>query len=84
MSAGPPVTDGNGTGGFKPRTLVFRDWGAGRNAITAVGDVTGDGFPDLVSRTTDGRLLRNKGWGDGTFSATYTLASGWQTYGALS
>ncbi|CAM5253214.1 FG-GAP-like repeat-containing protein [Streptomyces aurantiogriseus] len=75
--------DGNGTGGFKPRALVFRDWGAGRNAIIAVGDVTGDGFPDLVSRTTDGKLLRNKGWGDGTFSATYTLASGWQTYRGL-
>ncbi|WP_327315870.1 FG-GAP-like repeat-containing protein [Streptomyces sp. NBC_01235] len=74
--------DGNGTGGFKPRTLVFQDWGAGRNAIIAVGDVTGDGFPDLVSRTTDGKLLRNKGWGDGTFSATYTLATGW-TYPAL-
>ncbi|OQR63577.1 hypothetical protein B6E66_13100 [Streptomyces maremycinicus] len=76
--------DGNGTGGFEPRTLVFRDWGAGRNAIVAVGDVTGDGFPDLVSRTTDGKLLRNKGWGDGTFSATYPLGSGWQTYGSLS
>ncbi|MFF8974307.1 FG-GAP-like repeat-containing protein [Streptomyces sp. NPDC014995] len=75
--------DGNGTGGFKPRALVFRDWGAGRNAIITVGDVTGDGFPDLVSRTTDGKLLRNKGWGDGTFSATYTLASGWQTYRSL-
>ncbi|MEU3781405.1 FG-GAP-like repeat-containing protein [Streptomyces sp900129855] len=76
--------DGNGSGGFKPRTLVFEDWGVGRNAILAVGDVTGDGFPDLVSRTTDGKLLRNKGWGDGTFSATYTLAaSGWQAYQSL-
>lgn len=75
--------DGNGSGGFKPRALVFRDWGAGRDAITAVGDVTGDGFPDLVSRTADGKLLRNKGWGDGTFSATYTLAAGWQTYRGL-
>jgi hypothetical protein len=75
--------DGNGTGGFKPRALVFRDWGAGRDAIVAVGDVTGDGFPDLVSRTTDGRLLRNKGWGDGTFGATYVLASGWQPYRAV-
>ncbi|WP_405935183.1 hypothetical protein OG495_34215 [Streptomyces longwoodensis] len=75
--------DGDGAGGFEPRTLLFRDWGTGRNAIVAVGDVTGDGFPDLVSRTTDGKLLRNKGWGDGTFSATYTLATGWQGYRAL-
>ncbi|MGW7367650.1 FG-GAP repeat domain-containing protein [Streptomyces sp. NPDC054841] len=75
--------DGTGTGTFKPRTLVFSDWGAGRKEITVVGDITGDGFPDLLSRDTNGKLLRNKGDGKGSFGSTVTVATGWQNYRAL-
>ncbi|WP_328675355.1 VCBS repeat-containing protein [Streptomyces sp. NBC_00322] len=75
--------DGTGTGSFKPRTLVFSNWGAGRRDIIAVGDVTGDGVGDLLSRDTNGKLLRNRGDGRGSFGSTEQIGSGWQYYRAL-
>ncbi|MEU6702521.1 FG-GAP repeat domain-containing protein [Streptomyces wuyuanensis] len=75
--------DGTGTGTFKPRRLVFSDWGAGRKEIVVVGDITGDGIPDLLSRDTNGKLLRNKGDGKGLFGATVTVGTGWQHYRSL-
>lgn len=74
---------GTGTGTLKPRALVFRDWGAGRTDILGVGDISGDGLPDLLSRDANGKLLRNKGDGKGSFGATTTLATGWQYYRTL-
>lgn len=74
---------GTGAGTLKPRVLVFKDWGAGRSDILGVGDITGDGLPDLLSRDTNGKLLRNKGDGKGSFGATVTLGTGWQHYRAL-
>ncbi|MEV3989523.1 FG-GAP-like repeat-containing protein [Streptomyces sp. NPDC049837] len=74
---------GTGTGTLKPRALVFRDWGAGRTDILGVGDITGDGLPDLLSRDANGKLLRNKGDGKGSFGATVTIATGWQHYRTL-
>ncbi|MGA5424998.1 FG-GAP repeat domain-containing protein [Streptomyces lavendulocolor] len=52
---------GTGTGGLKPRALVFRDRGAGRAGIPGVGDITGDGLPDLLSRDANGKIPRNRG-----------------------
>ncbi|MGW0553245.1 FG-GAP repeat domain-containing protein [Streptomyces sp. NPDC002926] len=75
--------DGTGAGRFKPRKLVFSDWGAGRKEIIAVGDVTGDSLCDLISRDTNGKLLRNQGDGRGSFGATVTIGTGWQNYRAL-
>ncbi|GAA4931020.1 FG-GAP-like repeat-containing protein [Streptomyces coeruleoprunus] len=74
---------GTGRGTFKPRALVFRDWGAGRTDIIGVGDISGDGLPDLLSRDANGKLLRNKGNGKGSFGATATISTGWQYYRAL-
>ncbi|MEV3989893.1 FG-GAP-like repeat-containing protein [Streptomyces sp. NPDC049837] len=74
---------GTGKGTFKPRALVFRDWGAGRTDIIGVGDVNGDALPDLLSRDTSGKLLRNKGNGKGSFGATVTISTGWQNYRGL-
>ncbi|MFG2756769.1 FG-GAP repeat domain-containing protein [Streptomyces wuyuanensis] len=68
--------DGTGTGTFKPRKLVFSDWGAGREEIVVVGGITGDGILDLLSRDTNGTLLRNKGEGKGLFGATVTVGTG--------
>ncbi|QGV79406.1 FG-GAP-like repeat-containing protein [Streptomyces ficellus] len=73
-----------GTGAFHARTLVFSDWGAGRDAIIGAGDVDGDGKLDLVSRDTNGKLLRNSGRGDGTFGSTVQIGTGWGARGALS
>ncbi|MER5465940.1 VCBS repeat-containing protein [Streptomyces sp. NPDC002668] len=75
--------DGKGAGRFKPRKLVFSDWGAGRKEIIAVGDVTGDSLCDLISRDTNGKLLRNQGDGKGSFGATVTVGTGLQNYRAL-
>ncbi|MFF8291393.1 FG-GAP-like repeat-containing protein [Streptomyces sp. NPDC016309] len=75
--------ESTGTGAFHPRTLVFRDWGAGRDAIIGAGDVDGDGKNDLVSRDTNGKLLRNSGRGDGTFGPTVQIGSGWGARGTL-
>ncbi|MER7108021.1 hypothetical protein [Streptomyces sp. NPDC000229] len=71
---------GTGAGTLKPRALVFRDWGAGRTDILGIGDITGDGLPDLLSRDANGKLLRNKGDGKGSFGATVTVATGRQHY----
>ena len=51
--------DGNGTGGFKPRPLVFRERGAGRDAIVAAGDVTGD--PGTARRSPTARGITRTG-----------------------
>ncbi|MFF3455798.1 FG-GAP repeat domain-containing protein [Streptomyces sp. NPDC002730] len=75
--------EGTGTGSFKPRKLVFSNWGAGRTEIIAVGDITGEGVCDLISRDTNGKLLRNRGDGRGSFGATETIGTGWQNYRAL-
>ncbi|MFI1014717.1 FG-GAP-like repeat-containing protein [Streptomyces sp. NPDC020965] len=74
---------GDGRGGLKPRALVFKDWGAGRKEILGTGDLTGDGRPDLLSRDTTGKLLRNAGDGKGSFGGTVRVGTGWAAYRAL-
>jgi hypothetical protein len=75
--------DGTGSGTFKARVKVFNDWGASYNAVIGVGDITGDGRADLVSRDTSGNLWRNSGNGRGSFGARTRIATGWQGYKAL-
>ncbi|MEV5841178.1 FG-GAP-like repeat-containing protein [Streptomyces sp. NPDC051985] len=72
--------DGTATGRFKSRVKVFDDWGASYNVIVGVGDITGDGRADLVSRDTSGALYRNNGNGKGSFGARTRLTTGWQSY----
>ncbi|MEV3990006.1 FG-GAP-like repeat-containing protein [Streptomyces sp. NPDC049837] len=72
-----------GTGAFLARTLVFSDWGTGRDAIIGTGDVDGDHKYDLISRDTNGKLLRNSGDGKGSFGPTVQIGSGWGAYGSL-
>ncbi|MGY4923967.1 FG-GAP-like repeat-containing protein [Streptomyces sp. 900105755] len=72
--------DGTATGTFKSRVKVFNDWGASYNVIVGVGDITGDGRADLVSRDTSGALYRNNGNGKGSFGGRTKLATGWQSY----
>ena len=62
---------------------VFSDWGGSYNAIVGVGDITGDGRNDLVSRDTAGNLYRNTGNGKGSFGSRVKIASGWQGYKGL-
>jgi hypothetical protein len=72
--------DGKGDGTLKDRVTVFTKWGASYNVIVGVGDITGDGKPDLVVRDKAGNLYRNNGKGNGSFSARVRIATGWQGY----
>ncbi|WP_210585200.1 FG-GAP-like repeat-containing protein [Streptomyces sp. GESEQ-35] len=75
--------DGTGRGTFKARVKVFSNWGASYNAVVGVGDITGDGRTDLVSRDTSGNLYRNSGNGKGSFGGRTKIATGWQGYKAV-
>ncbi|MEU9280547.1 FG-GAP-like repeat-containing protein [Streptomyces sp. NPDC048342] len=72
--------DGNGSGGFRSRVRVASGWGSSYNAVVGVGDITGDGRADVVSRDTSGNLWRNTGNGSGSFGPRTKIASGWQGY----
>jgi hypothetical protein len=74
---------GKGDGTFGARTNVFSNWGGSYNVIVGVGDITGDGRADLVSRDSAGNVWRNNGDGKGSFGARTKIASGWQGYKAL-
>jgi hypothetical protein len=74
---------GTGNGTFGARTKVFSGWGGSYNVIVGVGDITGDGRADLVSRDSAGNVWRNDGNGKGSFGARTRIASGWQGYKGL-
>ncbi|MGW0424203.1 FG-GAP-like repeat-containing protein [Streptomyces sp. NPDC003015] len=71
---------GKGDGTFSARTKLFANWGGSYNTVVGVGDITGDGKNDLVSRDTGGNLYRNDGNGKGSFGARVKIATGWQGY----
>ncbi|MFI6933854.1 FG-GAP-like repeat-containing protein [Streptomyces sp. NPDC050287] len=75
--------DGTATGQLKNRVKVFDDWGSSYNVIVGVGDITGDGRADIVSRDTSGTLWRNNGNGKGSFGGRTKIATGWQGYKSL-
>ncbi|GHD60711.1 hypothetical protein GCM10010317_053460 [Streptomyces mirabilis] len=75
--------DGTATGKFKSRVKVFNDWGPSYNVIVGVGDITGDGRADIVSRDTSGTVWRNNGNGKGSFGGRTKIATGWQGYKSL-
>ncbi|MFJ8489043.1 FG-GAP repeat domain-containing protein [Streptomyces sp. NPDC094038] len=76
--------NGRDDGTFAARVKVFSRWGGSYNAVVGVGDITGDGRPDLVSRDTSGKAWRNNGDGKGSFGARAQIASGWGGYKSLS
>jgi hypothetical protein len=76
--------DGTGNGTFKARVKLFTNWGGSYNVVVGVGDLTGDGKADLVSRDTGGVLWRNNGDGKGSFGARTKISTGWQGYKSLS
>jgi hypothetical protein len=75
---------GTGSGTFKARVKLFGAWGGSYNSVVGVGDITGDGKADLVSRDTSGNVYRNSGDGKGSFGSRVKIASGWGTYKSLS
>ncbi|WP_405924601.1 FG-GAP-like repeat-containing protein [Streptomyces sp. NBC_00035] len=71
---------GKGNGTFAPRVKLFSAWGGSYNVIVGVGDITGDGKADIISRDTSGNVWRNSGNGKGSFGPRAKIASGWQAY----
>jgi hypothetical protein len=71
---------GKGDGTFAARTKLFTDWGGSYNTVVGVGDFTGDGRADLVSRDSGGTMWRNNGDGKGSFGGRVKIATGWQGY----
>ncbi|MFI0964182.1 FG-GAP-like repeat-containing protein [Streptomyces sp. NPDC021080] len=74
---------GTGAGTFRSRVKVFAGWGSSYDVVVGVGDVTGDGRADLVSRDTSGTVWRNSGDGKGSFGGRTKIATGWQGYKGL-
>ncbi|MFF7543845.1 FG-GAP-like repeat-containing protein [Streptomyces canus] len=74
---------GKGNGTFSARVKVFTNWGGSYNVIVGVGDISGDGKADLVSRDSSGNVWRNNGNGKGSFGGRTKIATGWQGYKAV-
>ncbi len=53
---------------------LFDTGGGANNAAVAIGDVNGDGIPDLVTATTKGGLSIAQGYGNGTFQTPVPIA----------
>ncbi|MGW7289397.1 FG-GAP repeat domain-containing protein [Streptomyces sp. NPDC054847] len=76
---------GNGSGtAVTPRIKIGAGWN-GYNAIVGAGDITGDGFADIVARTPAGQLYLYKGHGQAgwVFESRQLIGSGWQGYNKL-
>lgn len=58
---------GTGTGTFKARSLVFKDWGTTYKDVVGGLDLSGDGRADLISLDKEGRAWLNRGNGKGGF-----------------
>jgi hypothetical protein len=76
---------GNGAGGFASGAQQIGSGWASFSALLAPGDWSGDGKPDLLARTSDGKLLMYRGNGAGGFvsEARPQIGSGWQGFTAL-
>ena len=65
---------GNGQGGFATPVQVGNGWGTIR-LLAAVGDVTGDGWPDLMGQPRKAAMRIFPGAGNGGFAASYPAYS---------
>jgi len=65
---------GNGRGGFAAPVVAGTGWG-GVRLVTAVGDITGDGFPDLMGQPSRGAMRIYPGNGRAGFRASLVARS---------
>lgn len=54
-----------------------------RRAILVPGDLTGDGIPDVLSETSDGKVWIYSGKGNGLLNAPVAAGSGWNKYNLI-
>ena len=72
---------GNGRGSFVTGSgqKIGSGWG-GFTALTSRGDFSGDGYPDILARASDGALLMYRGNGRTGFISPYPqVGAGWQS-----
>ncbi|OKJ74228.1 hypothetical protein AMK30_17240 [Streptomyces sp. CB02460] len=67
---------GTAAGKFLPKTRINTDWRTYAQ-ITGVGDITGDGIPDLLGHDRNGGLWRYNGLGNGRFAARVKVFTDW-------
>ncbi|MFI7408360.1 FG-GAP repeat domain-containing protein [Streptomyces sp. NPDC049627] len=67
---------GTSDGKLSSRVKLYDNW-KGYKKIVGVGDITGDGRPDLLAQDTANTLWRYDGKGDGTFAARVKLFADW-------
>ncbi|MFE7275633.1 FG-GAP repeat domain-containing protein [Streptomyces sp. NPDC057623] len=67
---------GTSTGKLAARVKLYDSW-KGYKKIVGVGDITGDGRPDLLAQDTANTLWRYNGKGDGTFAARVKVFTDW-------
>jgi hypothetical protein len=74
---------GNAAGGWQPRRALGTGWQV-MDVVDAVGDLSGDGRPDVLARERGtGRLWLYPGDGRGSFGARALIGTGWQTMDAV-
>ena len=76
------VYPGLGDGHVGSRRQMGTGWNALRN-VTAVGDLSGDGLPDIAAVASDGRLVLYVGTGDGGLQNARTAGTGWSGFDRL-
>ncbi|MFE9395323.1 FG-GAP-like repeat-containing protein [Streptomyces flavidovirens] len=75
---------GTATGGVTSRVKLAAGWGSTYTTVVGIGDITGDAKPDLVARTSDGKLFRHSGNGNGTVAGRVQIgSSGWAGFKSL-
>jgi hypothetical protein len=65
---------GDGAGGFAPPTTAGTGWGS-VGLVAAAGDITGDGFPDLVGQPSGSAMRIYPGDGAGGFLTSFVARS---------
>ena len=75
---------GGGTAPWAAGTRIGSGWNA-YPVLIGVGDITGDGRPDLIGRDAKGGLWEYRGTGDAAapWAAKAQVGSGWNLYGPL-
>jgi SpoIID/LytB domain protein len=71
------VYPGLGTSGLSAGRYVLATGWSGVSHIIPVGDLDEDGFTDIVTRWTDGRLVLHRGNGSGRIVSSTTISTGW-------
>jgi hypothetical protein len=62
-----------------PHHLIGAGWNI-YNLLTSPGDMSGDGYPDLVARDTKGNLYLYRGTASGVFAPRVNIGHGYQIY----